>query len=308
MNPSPIVGKSEAIKGLHQFIDKASKSNSNVLILGETGVGKELAAKAIHYRSERRGMPFLKINCANLDTHLAESELFGHRRGAFTGALADKIGLIEAANKGSFFFDEVSETDGSLQAKLLSVIEDKEIRRVGDVYTRLIDTRFLFAANRDLYNLTMNGKFRQDLYFRINILAHYIPPLRERREDIPLLIDAFISKESEMRNKTFSIAVEAVAKLINYSFPGNVRELANILKRAIELSPGELIEEHHVFTQHTPLSGRRVKASNYSIRELDEVLCECKGNKTRAAERIGMSRMHFYRLLRSKSSRTGYIL
>lgn len=295
-----IIGKSAAIRSLLSFIEKAAKSDSNVLILGETGVGKELAARAIHDRSYRKDKLFLKINCASLNDNLLESELFGHRKGAFTGAFFDRPGLIESANGGTFFFDEISDANLYLQPKLLSVIEDKEIRRVGENSFRKVDTRFIFASNRDLYSLVIKRNFRQDLFYRINILNILIPPLRERKEDIPLLIEAFLAVESVKKSVHIGIAKEAIEKISNYSFPGNVRELENIIIRACEISSNSLISENDISFQQTADNCKSIKMAKYPINRIIDVLIRCNGNKTKASQELGISRVQFYKIMRAK--------
>jgi transcriptional regulator with GAF, ATPase, and Fis domain len=292
-----IIGKSAAIKELKSFIEKAAASDSNVLILGETGVGKELAVRAIHLGSKRKGRPFMRINCGELNENLAESELFGHKKGAFTDARMDRAGLIEAADGGTFFFDEICDTGPSLQAKLLSVIEDKEVRRLGENYFRRIDTRFMFATNKDIYRLVARGKFRQDLLYRISILKTYIPPLRARTDDIPLLMGSFIEKESLRRSVKIEITAEALDKLSHHSFPGNVRELENVLIRACDLSLNGMIQEDNISFDILPETNQKIKKSKYKMDKIVNALIKCRGNKTKAAKELGISRVHLYRLL-----------
>jgi Nif-specific regulatory protein len=292
-----IIGKSVAIKKLLSFIKKAARSDANVLVLGETGVGKELVAKAIHCMSNRIDKPFVRLNCGNLNENLVESELFGHHKGAFTGAINDRPGLIEIANSGTFFFDEIGDMDLSLQARILSVIEDREIRRLGENVIRKIDARFIFATNRDLISLVGKGKFRQDLFYRINILTVYIPPLRERREDITLLIESFLDRESSRKSIKATITEGAKRKIVDHSFPGNIRELENILKRACELSSGEMIEEHDIVFQQLLRRSSRHAKSKYKMSAIVDALVRCDGNKAKAAKELGISRVHLYRLL-----------
>ncbi|MCD6516420.1 MAG: sigma-54 factor interaction domain-containing protein, partial [Candidatus Aminicenantes bacterium] len=205
-----IIGNSQPIKKLLEFIKISSKTDANILILGNTGVGKELAAMNIHLHSHRKDNPFKKINCANLNENLLESELFGHKKGAFTGAVDNKTGLIEEANLGTFFFDEIGDIPLILQAKLLSVIEEKKIRRLGENKYKKVNVRFIFATNKDLCYLIDKKKFRKDLYYRINELSYYISPLKERKEDIPLLVKSILKK-----NKADKIIIkkEALCKL-----------------------------------------------------------------------------------------------
>jgi transcriptional regulator with PAS, ATPase and Fis domain len=293
-----IVGKSAAIRELHYFTKIAAKSVANVLILGETGVGKELAAKAIHCRSNRKEKPFVKINCGNLNENLVESELFGHRRGSFTGAFIDKPGLIEAANGGTFFFDEIGDISMGLQAKLLSVIEDKEIRRIGENYNRSVDTRFIFATNKDLSRLIAKGKFREDLFYRVNILTLYIPPLRERRMDIPILIESIMEKASLGRAVKLELTKAAIRKTCEYSFPGNVRELENVLTRACALSSSARIDVDDIIFHQSPRMNSKFGKHKHSINSIVDVLVKCSGNKTEAAKALGISRVHLYRMLK----------
>jgi len=241
-----IKGISPHIKKLLGFINKAAKSDSNVLILGETGVGKELAARAIHELSHRKDKSFIKINCANLNENLLESELFGCKKGAYTGAVVDRPGLIEASNGGTFFLDEIADITTYVQAKLLAIIEDKELRRLGENTTRKIDVRFILSTNKDLYKLVNRGNFRQDLYYRISILKCFIPPLRERKIDISLLAKNIIEEENDKNGKVKKITQEALNKLQEYVYPGNIRELENIIKRAYFLSDDCRIDAEHI--------------------------------------------------------------
>lgn len=241
-----VLGKSFCVKKMVHFIKKVARTDSNVLLLGETGVGKGLAAKMIHSLRERRDEPFIKINCSNLNENLLESELFGYKKGAYTGAFVDKPGLIEEADGGMFFLDEIADINFYLQAKLLSVIEEKKIKRLGENKSRKIDVQFIVATNKDLSDLVAKGMFRQDLYYRISILRFYIPPLRERKEDIPLLVMHILRKENEKNNKNKMITQEALNKLLDYDYPGNIRELENIIKRAYIFSNDTEIKEEDI--------------------------------------------------------------
>lgn len=295
-----IIGNSQGMKALIVFIRVAAKSDANVLLLGETGVGKSLAARAIHLASPRRQKEFVQLNCGNIDENLAESELFGHRKGSFTGALADRSGLIETADGGTFFFDEIGDISAGLQAKILSVIEDKEVRRIGDHQFRKIDVRFMFATNKDLHGLMAKSKFRQDLYYRINILSFRIPPLRQRKEDIPLMVEFFLERESAKAGSTKAMSQEALDRIISYPLPGNIRELDSIIRRACEYSSDGVIREADV----APLLALNPalnsgKGHEWKKTGLLEALIACKGNKTQAAKRLRISRVHLYRLLRS---------
>jgi DNA-binding NtrC family response regulator len=235
-----IIGKGAAMQQVFQLISQVAPSRSTVLIHGESGTGKELAAKAIHASSPRSDAPFMTINCGNIPSELLESELFGHVRGAFTGAASSKKGLFEAADGGSLFLDEVATLSMEMQAKLLRVIQEREFRRLGGLENIKVDVRIIAATNRDLQEAVRQGAFRDDLFYRINVIAIKLPPLRERTEDIPLLVDHFIKKYSAENNKdTPAIEPSAMKALMDYDWPGNVRELENVVERAIVLSTGK---------------------------------------------------------------------
>jgi transcriptional regulator with PAS, ATPase and Fis domain len=278
-----------------RLIEKAAMTDKSVLILGETGTGKDLAAARIHELSQRRNKPFVAVNCANIPDDLFEAELFGFLRGAFTGAVKEKPGLFEAAEDGTIFLDEIGELPLHLQAKILRLIDKREARRVGDIKSRKIRARFIFATNKDLLEDVMTGKFRKDLYYRICVFQFTVPPLRERKEDIPCLIDYIIERENRQALANKSISPEAILKLMAYDFPGNIRELENIIERAHILSDGDIILEKDVQMDLSPF-GWAGKV-NMSAEKLRETLENCKWNKTRAASEIGKSRRHFYRLL-----------
>jgi len=231
-----IIGKSKAAMEIRAFILKAARSDYPVLLCGETGVGKEVVASNIHHLSKRKSGPFMPVNCAGIPPYLIESELFGHRKGSFTDAKEDRTGLIEAAYGGTIFLDEIAESSLGLQAKLLRTIERQEVRRVGESFQRKVEVRFIFATNRKLEKEIKKGNFRLDFYFRINILKLDIPPLRERREDIPLFIENLIREANIELKENKRMSRAGLEKLLGYSFPGNIRELENILKRAFVLS------------------------------------------------------------------------
>ncbi|SMC24892.1 two component, sigma54 specific, transcriptional regulator, Fis family [Desulfacinum hydrothermale DSM 13146] len=237
-----LIGESPAMKRVYELIQKVSATNSNVLITGESGTGKELVAKAIHGQSDRAKKPFIPVNCAGVPESLIESELFGYRRGAFTGAGADRKGLVEAAEGGTLFLDEIGELSPTLQVKLLRVVQEKTIRMVGDTTDIPVDVRIIAATNRDLEQMVIDGRFREDLYYRMNVIQIRLPPLRERREDIPLLADYFLAKFCREFGKDIrKVSSYAMDILKRYDFPGNVRELENIIERGVALESSSII-------------------------------------------------------------------
>lgn len=240
-----IIGKSEAMQKVFEYISKVSNSNATVLIGGESGTGKELVAKALHFNSFRKNFPFISINCGAMPENLLESELFGHEKGAFTSADSTKIGLMEAAHKGTFFLDEIGDAPLAIQVKLLRVLQEKEFTRVGGTKPIKTDLRIIAATNRDLTACVKEKLFREDLYYRLKVISIEIPPLRERRIDIPLLARSFIAKYNKEYGQEKNIAgidPEALKFLENYDWPGNVRELENIIERAVVLETGEMIK------------------------------------------------------------------
>jgi len=237
---SEIVSQDEKMKEVFDIIQKVAYTTTTVLIVGESGTGKELVARAIHRAGPRREKPFVAINCASIPAELMESELFGYEKGAFTGAYAQTIGKFEYADGGTLFLDEISTLKPELQAKLLRVIEEKRIQRIGSARPIPVDVRIIAASNMDLKKMVEEGKFRQDLYFRLNVLPIQLPPLRERKDDIPLLLDYFVKKFNEKyRRKVKGFSPEAVEALKQYQWPGNVRELENLVERLVVLSDGE---------------------------------------------------------------------
>ena len=238
-----VVGRSPLMDRVFKTLAKVAPGQSPVMLLGESGSGKELLAKAIHYNSTRRDAPFLALNCAAIPHELLESELFGHVRGAFSGAERDKKGLIEEASGGTFFFDEIGEMDPALQAKLLRVVEEGSLRRVGETRTRPVNVRFVSATNKDLKAEVAKGRFRTDLYYRLNVVTVRVPPLRERAEDIPLLAEHFLRHARERSGRQLDgFTREAMSRLEAYTWPGNVRELENVVERAVALADGARIE------------------------------------------------------------------
>jgi two-component system response regulator PilR (NtrC family) len=234
---SNIVGRSEKMKKVLDLVQKVSDSKSNILIFGESGTGKELIARAIHFNSSRREKPFVTVNCGALPESLLESELFGHMKGSFTGAVANKEGLFEVAHEGSIFLDEIGDTSPSIQVKLLRVLQEKEFRRVGGTKNIRVDVRIIAATNKDLEKAISEGKFREDLYYRLDVIPIYLPPLRERVEDIPLLSDHFLKRFNQSLGKQVNdITAQAMKLLAGHEWRGNVRELENVMERAVALA------------------------------------------------------------------------
>lgn len=237
-----IIGRSSALRHVLQLVKLVAPSDSTVLLLGETGTGKELIARAIHTRSCREKWPFIKLNCAAIPTGLLESELFGHERGAFTGAIAHRVGRLELADKGSLFLDEIGDIPLELQPKLLRVLQEQEFERLGSTRTQRVDVRIVAATHHHLEEMILEKHFRSDLYYRLNVFPICIPPLRERPEDIPALVSHFVLQFARQMNKKIdSIASETMNALCNYRWPGNVRELQNVLERALILSSGPVL-------------------------------------------------------------------
>ncbi|MDD2583229.1 MAG: sigma-54 dependent transcriptional regulator, partial [Desulfuromonadaceae bacterium] len=238
-----IIGKSRKMVELFDMIQKVAASQSSVLILGESGTGKELAARAIHTCSPRKSKPFVAVNCGAIPESLIESELFGHKKGSFTGAIGDRPGLFEQAEGGTLFLDEIGELPLLMQTKLLRVLQEREFKRVGDAVTRKADIRIISASNRDLESQVKDGTFREDLFYRLNVVQLVMPPLRERIEDIPLLIEFFCRKyQAGGQGKPASITPGALKLLMNHPFPGNIRELENCIERSLILNPAEISE------------------------------------------------------------------
>jgi len=288
------VGKSPAITRVLEMTRKVAASDSPILVEGESGTGKELIVSAIHQCSSRAQQPLVAVNSGALPAQLLESELFGHEKGAFTGALTKKKGLIESAHRGTLFLDEIGEMDLGLQVKLLRFLETGEFRRVGDVRLRRVDVRVVAATNRNLAEEIARGNFREDLYYRLNVIKIVVPPLRERKEDIPLLVEYFLQKSGGGKSKT--LAPEAMEALMRHDYPGNVRELFNILERGILLSSGENIQEEDLFGCITgPREPEVYTLEEMEKRHIKQVLRKVQGNKTHAAELLGISLRNLYR-------------
>ena len=300
-----IIGKSPGIQEVAQKVQKVASPKTTVLLLGESGTGKELFARAIHNLSQRREYPFVPINCAAIPRELLESELFGHEKGSFTGAETRKLGKFELADKGTIFLDEIAEMDIALQAKLLRVLQEGEIERVGAVKAIRIDVRIIAATNRDIERAVEERLFREDLFYRLNVFPIVIPPLRERKEDIPLLVEYFIDKYcSELKCGKKAIALDARDLLINYPWKGNVRELENCIERALILCEGDTITQDTIVLnrQHLlesslrtlPMDGPLEDSAREAVRiaetqRISKALKETKGNKSRASELLQVS-------------------
>ncbi len=303
-----ILGKSKPMQAVFDLIKRVADSPTNVLITGESGTGKELVAKAIHFNSDRKDAPFIPVNCAAIPEQLLESELFGHMRGAFTDAKFDKRGLFEEAQKGTLFLDEISELPLMLQAKLLRAIQEKEIRRVGANKPVPVDVRIIAATNLNLGEEVKAKRFRDDLYYRLNVIELKLPPLRDRREDIPLLVDAFLKKCGDARGKAVKGVSEAgLAMLMDYAWPGNVRELENVIERAVTLSRGEKVTPDDLPPAVQGARGdRRVldeaAEKTLPLHEIEKeyikkILEKMGGNKYQAAHALGIDRKTLYRKL-----------
>ncbi|MCK4333431.1 sigma 54-interacting transcriptional regulator [candidate division WOR-3 bacterium] len=299
-----VIGTSPAISKLCSQLERIAQSDTNILLEGETGTGKGVFANMIHEQSPRRKREFCSINCGILPEGVFESELFGHRKGAYTGATEDRLGLLEAADGSTVFFDEITNTSLAMQAKLLEVIEERIIRRLGESKKRYVNLRFIVATNRDLKDEVREGRFRDDLYFRINTVTLSLPPLRERREDIPEFINFFLKKFSTEFNKNVTeIANDVMQALITYPWPGNIRELANVIERAILLARGRVITRDLLDQRFFPVVPHTTKTLR-EARQIEEkelirrTLFETRGNVTRTARRLGISRQHLSRLLK----------
>lgn len=295
-----IVYKSEKMRQVLNIVDKVAPTDATVLILGESGTGKELVANAIHQRSNRRKGPFIKINCAALPETLLESELFGHEKGAFTGANATKPGKFERAQGGTIFLDEIGEISQGMQVKLLRVLQEKEFERVGGTKTIKADIRIIAATNRDLKKMVDEGEFREDLYYRLNVIPIFIPPLRERKEDIPILADYFMKKYSiQMGKNNIAITSEALEKMEQYHWKGNIRELQNIIERCVILTSNGKIDVNilpdEIKGSKGQLNGFILPKEGISLEQVErelilQALKMTEFNQTKAAQLLGITR------------------
>ena len=314
-----IIGNSLPIQEVIRFIDKIADTDSTVLITGESGTGKELVAKTIHYNSSRVRNNFVPLNCAAIPKDILESELFGHEKGAFTGAVTTRIGRFELASNGTLFLDEIGELAPSLQVKLLRVLQEKEFERVGGIKTIKVDVRIIAATNRDLEKAVKEGMFREDLYYRLNVIPLHLPPLRKMREDIPLLVEHFVAEISKNKKKESPrISRETMDCLVNYKWPGNVRELENLIERLIILKEGDNITpdelpERFIENRQMPRAVTKSKLLSSEGVDLNLVLDEIennmiiqalemsKGIKSKAASLLGLNRTTLIEKMKKKS-------
>ncbi len=296
--PANIIGNSKGMQNVYDLIAQVSASDTTVLIRGESGTGKELVAHAIHFNSRRSAKPFVKVNCGALPESVVESELFGHEKGAFTGAVTTRKGRFELAHGGTIFLDEVGDLTPMTQVKLLRVLQEKEFERVGGTATLKTDVRVIAATNRDLEQLITTGVFRQDLYYRLDVFPIHIPPLRERKTDIPLLADFFVEKYNKANNKSIKrISTPAIDMLMSYHWPGNVRELENCIERAVVLSSDDVMHSHHLppTLQTAEASGTTNAGTLEATLEAVErdlildALKAARGNRAKAARALGIS-------------------
>jgi two-component system, NtrC family, response regulator AtoC len=301
-----VIGRSKSMQQVFDILQVVSDAKATVLIQGQSGTGKEVIAKAIHYNSSRRSKPFIKTNCAALPDGLVESELFGHEKGAFTGAIKQTKGRFELADGGTLLLDEISEMSIHLQAKLLRVLQEKAFEKIGNPETVKVDVRIIATTNKDIKKAVENNEFREDLFYRLNVVPIYLPALKERKDDIPLLVEYFIKKSAEENSRPQpTISEEALQLLINYDWPGNVRELENTIERAVVICTDEKIKPKHFlnfngFSQNTdfstPINGDIKNLSEIEKKMILKVLQENNGNRTHSSKELGIS----VRTLRNK--------
>jgi len=310
MNFEQIVGKSPELKHVLQLVETVAPNDSTVLLLGETGTGKELIARAIHDRSRRKKQTFVKLNCAAIPTGLLESELFGHEKGAFTGAISQKTGRMELADQGTLFLDEVGDIPTEIQPKLLRALQEREFERLGSTHTRKVNIRLIAATNRDLEKMVANREFRSDLFYRLNVFPIRIPPLRDRREDIPLLVSYFVQKfAKQMQKRIDAIPVAVMKGLTAWEWPGNIRELENFTERAVILTRGKSLEaplsELRRPIADTPASTAAPPAGDDIARIVKETISALNGKEDRADEFAKKQREEIVRALTESKGRVG---
>lgn len=299
------VGASEKMRRVYRLIEKVSPRDYSVLVLGESGTGKELVARAVHFTSPRRDRPFVPVDCSAITPTLIESELFGYVKGAFTGAMQSKRGLLETANGGTLFLDEIGEMPLEMQAKLLRAVQEREVKPVGATERRPIDVRVIAATNRDLEAAIRSGSFRQDLYFRLNVVQIKVPPLRERKTDIPLLVAAFLEKLSQSEDSPLAISEEGMRILMAYDWPGNVRELENAIARAVATTSGPLIHVGDLPSNlhYAPVEGGRAQDEIVPLQELERraiirTLQETNEDKVATSRMLGIGKTTLYRKIK----------
>ncbi len=304
--PSTMIGRSPAMARVIEAVNRVAPMPSHVLVTGESGTGKELVARAIHDRGPRGKAPFVPINCAAIPEGLLESELFGHTRGAFTGATDNKEGLLKTAGEGTVFLDELGEMPLAIQAKLLRAIETREIQPLGSTRRVQIQARFVVATHRDLLAEARAGRFREDLYYRLAVVEIHVPPLRERRDDVPLLVDHFVAKYArELGRSVRGVSREALRLLVGHDWPGNIRELGNAIEHAVifaageEIAPGELPERVQAASPRDPSYSQdlREATADFERDHILRVIAQCGGNKRKAAKVLGMGVTTLYRKL-----------
>lgn len=300
-----LIGMSPRMERVYKMIEKVAQREHPVLILGESGTGKELVARSIHFMGPRKNRPFVPVECSALVPTLVESELFGYTRGAFTGALQAKQGLMESANSGTLFLDEIGEMSLETQAKLLRSLQQKEIKPVGSTERRPINVRIVAATNRELEQATKNGTFRQDLYFRLNVVQIKLPPLRERKSDIPLLVTSFLEKFSSHAEAPREMAEDAMRRLMAYDWPGNVRELENAIERAVALGSGPYVSVHDLpsnlqypNSDRAPVKEEMLPLDELERRAILSMLKQTGGDKQKAARALGIGKTTLYRKLK----------
>lgn len=300
-----IIGKATELVKIFETINAVKDSISSVLICGETGTGKELIARSLHFQSTRKGKPFVAVNCAAMPSGLLESELFGYEKGAFTGATARRIGRFEEAADGTVFLDEIGELELQLQAKLLRVLQEKEIERLGSNKSIPVNFRLISSTNRDLTHEIKVGRFREDLYYRINVVNIKVPPLRERKDDIPLLTAEFVKEYCAREKKSLQVSSEVMEIFQHFDWPGNIRQLRNIIERAAVLARGKTITVKDLPDEMRLRTVRKVREGSIvrTLREIEmdavrTALAEVKGNKSKAAELLGISRKALYKRLK----------
>ena len=300
-----LVGVAPTMQRVYRMVEKVSQHNYPVLILGESGTGKELVARSVHFSGTRKNKPFVPVDCSGLVPTLIESELFGYVKGAFTGAQHARTGLLESANGGTVFLDEIGDLPVDLQAKLLRVLQEREIRPVGATNRVRVDVRVIAATNRDLETAIHDGSFRQDLYFRLNVVQIKLPPLRDRKSDIPLLVSSFLEKFSDAQRPVRTISEDAMRRLVSYDWPGNVRELENAIERAVALGSGPILHVgdlpstlQHGSDDRTPDVDELLPLSELERRAIFRALRETSGDKLAAARLLGIGKTTLYRKLK----------